>query len=152
LTDVSILTPTNRRTKVKSLKGFGWIIALILSMGYFACDTATLPDDQVDIQGNWELVALGSTTVNDPGRYTVRFNADDTINVQADCNLCNGGYEASGNNLSIGNLACTRAACPPDSLFDEYVAALSSATSYRRSGNQLLIDSGTGAMAFRVSQ
>jgi para-nitrobenzyl esterase len=127
------------------------MIALLVSMGYFACDTATLPDEQIAIQGNWELVELGAVTVNDPSRYTARFNADDTVNAQADCNACNGGYETNGNSLSIATLACTRAACPPDSLFDEYVAALSSATSYRRSGDRLSIDSSGGTMTFRVS-
>ncbi len=137
---------------MKSLKSFGYIFVLLLSMGYFACDTATLPDEQVAIQGSWELEELGTVTVSDPTRYTVRFNADNTVNVQADCNSCNGGYETNGNNLSIGTLACTRAACPPDSLFDEYVAALSSATSYQRSGNQLFIENGGETMRFRVGE
>jgi heat shock protein HslJ len=137
---------------VKSLKGYGWIVALLLSLGYFACDSATLPDEPSANQGDWELVTLGSITVSDPARYTARFNADDTVIVQADCNACNGGYETNGNSLFISTLACTRAACPPDSLFDEYVAALSSATSYQRSGDRLQIDSGSGMMAFRVGQ
>lgn len=121
-----------------------------------ACDQAELPTSSSDNVGQWELHAFemggNIVAISNPERYTVEFTDDGRVNIRADCNRCNGAYEASGSQLTIGPLGCTRAFCGPDSFFNEYVAALESASSYARSGNELAISYSGGTMRFEVSQ
>jgi heat shock protein HslJ len=94
----------------------------------------------------------GVAPVPDPENYTIRFDADGRVNVQADCNLCNGSYQTDGTGLTIGPLACTRAFCPPPSLGNLYTAVLGTTTSFQRTGEQLFINyAGGGAMAFSLA-
>ncbi len=121
-----------------------------------ACDQAELPTSSSDNVGHWELQAFemggNIVAITNPERYTVEFTDEGRANIQADCNRCNGAYEARGSQLTMGPLACTRAFCGPDSFFDEYVAALGSASSFARNGNELVISYSSGTMRFEVSQ
>jgi len=120
-----------------------------------ACDQAELPTSSSDNVGHWELHAFemggNIVAISNPERYTVEFTDDGRVSIGADCNRCNGAYEANGSQLSIGPLGCTRAFCGPDSFFDEYVAALESASSFARRGNELAISYSGGTMRFEVS-
>lgn len=132
-------------------------IAFAMALAVFfltGCDQAALPTSSSDNAGLWELQTFetgGNTvTVPNPERYTVEFTDEGRAAIQADCNRCTGAYEANGNSLSIGPLGCTRAFCGPVSFFDEYVAALEIASSYRRSGDELTISYNGGTMRFEV--
>jgi heat shock protein HslJ len=124
-----------------------------------ACDSSnstTSPDAALeDPTGDWALqsfrLADGSTIpVPDPSHYTLDLGAseDGRAHLRADCNLCNGGYELSGSTLVFGPMACTLAACPPGSLERDYLVALGSTTTYRRSGNALELDYDGGVLHF----
>jgi heat shock protein HslJ len=82
-----------------------------------------------------------------PGGYTLELLPDGQVAVQADCNRGAGGYTLEGNRITIGPLAVTRAACPPGSLGDPFLAQLGMATSYFLDGPYLFLelpfDSGT---------
>ena len=71
------------------------------------------------------------------------------MNTKADCNQCNTSYQVDGETLTTGPLACTRAFCGDDSLSDEYIAALDSATSFANSGSDLLVAYDGGVLRFR---
>ena len=98
-----------------------------------ACETGVSPSSIADLHGGWQLVAfeLDDGTVIRPsgaGALTARFEEDDRLHVNADCNVCNGSYTATAATLTIGPLlACTLAACPPGSRAESYLAALTSA-------------------------
>jgi heat shock protein HslJ len=103
--------------------------------------------------GVWSLQSFDlsggqSVVVSDPAGYTLELAADGSTHVRADCNVCNGGYDLSGRALHIGLLACTRAACPPDSLDGDYLRALSSASSLEKSGDVLRIAYDGGVLRF----
>lgn len=85
-----------------------------------------------------------------PGNYTLEFLPDGGLNVQADCNNATGTYTVSGNQLDMEILATTLAACPPESLSDEYIRLLNDAVAYIRMGEFLFIDImfDTGTMKF----
>jgi len=65
----------------------------------------------------------------DPTRYTVQFREDGTLNVKADCNQKGGTYTYSPEEkrLSIEITHSTMAACPEDSLEEDFVRGLSAA-------------------------
>jgi heat shock protein HslJ len=117
-----------------------------------SCDSVMSPEELSEAQGVWQLVEIsGVVSVSRPEDYTVQFTADGIVRAQADCNRCNGSYEAEGNNLSLGPLACTRAFCGPSSLFDEYVTALQTASSFVRRGSELELGTSSGTLKFEVS-
>jgi len=83
----------------------------------------------------WRLVeiqsmddATGTKRPDDPSRYTMRLNADGTVNMHLNCNRANGTWriapsaDPTNGRFEFGPLATTKALCPPPSL-DEEVAS-----------------------------
>ena len=134
-----------------------WALALcILTMAACGDDNETAPSAVSFLVGSWELIAIerddGSVaTIDDPASYTATFADDGDLSVRADCNQCNGSYRLEGTMLEISPLACTRAFCGPDSFFDEYTMALTAATTFSRSGDELRIDYDGGTLVFRAA-
>jgi len=122
---------------------------IIGMMGVFAsaCSEesgATGPSTASRLEGNWSLVAfepaVGSVeTVEDSQAYTIEFTSDGQLGMRADCNRCSSSYEARGLDLSVGGLACTRVACPPESKSNEFIRAVSDASSYLRHDETLFL-------------
>lgn len=109
--------------------------------------SAAVPQDAPgqDLLGTtWQWVAFvgpsGSVEVNAPENYTVEFFDDSTFSALADCNMVNGNYITDGNSIGITLGASTNAACPPESLSDQFVASLDAAAVFTFEGSDLLID------------
>ncbi len=87
-----------------------------------------------------------------PENYTVQFKEDGTIRVKADCNVKGGTYSnpRGEGSISIEITHSTMAACPEDSLEDEFVKGLSAAAIYFFQDGDLYIDLkyDTGTMWF----
>ena len=75
-----------------------------------------------------------------PGNYTLEFHPDGVVNLQADCNNASGSYTVQGSQLDIEIMVTTLAACPPESLSEEYIQLLNDAVAYVRQGEVLFID------------
>jgi len=75
-----------------------------------------------------------------PGNYTLEFHPDGVVNLQADCNNASGSYTVKGSQLDIEIMVTTLAACPPESLSEEYIQLLNDAVAYARQGEVLFID------------
>jgi heat shock protein HslJ len=131
-------------------------IILLAGWALASCDSGTSNSEVSELQGDWQLQSFalndGSTVpVPNPEAYTAQFSADGSVNVQADCNRCNGPYEIEGNNIDVGLMACTLAFCGDASLDSQYTAALSGASSFVRSGDELLLSYSGGTMRFQLS-
>jgi heat shock protein HslJ len=92
----------------------------------------------------WEWVRLvdpvqGNRSVPNPADYTLVFNEDGSFYVQADCNNGSGSYVASGERLMMAVGPMTRAMCPPESLFDQYLSLVNSVRRFQIDGSQLLL-------------
>ncbi len=87
--------------------------------------------------------------VETPENYTLTFNEDNTVNIVADCNNASGTYTVA-QSISIEVGPMTMAACPPDSLSDDYIKYLGSAAIYFFEDGNLYIDlfADGGTMAF----
>ena len=89
-------------------------LAMAAGLGLAACsDGVTGPSD---LQGTtWRLKSLetesGRFVPDDPGLFTVQFEADGTVAVRAECNGCGGSYSLNGDRLTVGPLVCTLIAC-----------------------------------------
>lgn len=80
------------------------------------------------------------THPNMPANYTLEFMPDGQVAVQADCNRANGTYTVTGSQIDIELGPTTLAACPEDSLSDEYLRLLDDAVIYFREGDFLYLD------------
>jgi len=75
-----------------------------------------------------------------PGNYTLRFDPDGSLSVQADCNQVGGTYKVDGNRLTVQLGPSTMASCPEGSLGDRFLANLEGANSFFFVEGDLLID------------
>ncbi len=83
---------------------------------------------------------------------TANFGADGVLSGAAGCNNYTGGYTTTGKDgIAIGPLASTMMMCSePEGVMEQealYLAALSTAATYRRDGNQLELRTADGALA-----
>jgi heat shock protein HslJ len=91
-------------------------------------------DDELT-SAEWQWFAVTSpeamAEVTDPTRYTLTFMEDNSLSIQADCNVVLGTYVAGEDgSLSIMLGASTLAACPPDSQDVEFLGYLANARFY----------------------
>ncbi|GMR23550.1 MAG: hypothetical protein BMS9Abin37_1991 [Acidobacteriota bacterium] len=126
-----------------------------------ACDTSestTSPDNEIeDPTGAWALQSFqlgdgSSIPVPEPASYTLELGTTEAgrANIRADCNVCKGAYEISGSTITFGVMACTLAACAPDSLERDYLFALGSTSTYQRSGDTLSLTYDDGVLRFQA--
>ena len=140
-------------TKVRD-KWLRLMLSVAAMLTVAACETGVSPSSIADLHGGWQLVAfeLDDGTVIRPsgaGALAARFEEDDRLQINADCNVCSGSYAATASTLAIGSrLACTLAACPPGSLADSYLAALTSARSWELDDAELLVTYDEGRLRF----
>jgi len=85
-------------------------------------------------------LANGSELIpSDPALYTLALGADGSVALRADCNRGAGRFELDGERLTFAPFATTRAACPPGSLEQPYLAQLGSALAYAFEGGRLVV-------------
>jgi heat shock protein HslJ len=127
-------------------------LVLAAALAVSCSDSPSGPDEPESILGPWELQSIqiaGQPAASvESGLYTADFTADGHVSARADCNRCSGPYSSSGARLEIGVLACTRAYCGDESLFDEYAGALDGAMSFARSSSGLEIRYAGGVLRF----
>ncbi len=137
----------------------------------FAIDgtTLTMTDDQDKtilryeategseaIQGDWEVTSYyaGTAITSVLGGVTMTAKFEDgTVSGNTGCNSFNGPYEIDGQNITIGPLASTLAACPTPELSTQetnYLNALQLAKTFQVTGDQLDLfrEGGTYAVSF----
>ena len=85
-----------------------------------------------------------------PENYTLNLLPDGKVSIRADCNLGGGVYRLDESKISIEITHTTRAACPPESLDQNYIRDLNAAAIYFFKADVLYIDlkHDTGTMKF----
>ncbi len=80
---------------------------------------------------------------------TANFGADGQLSGSAGCNNYTASYQTDGSTITIGPAASTKKACEQAVMDQEqqYLAALSTAATYRIDGNQLELRTAAGALA-----
>jgi heat shock protein HslJ len=96
----------------------------------------------------WRVTAVATLTpawqgvvpAADQLRYTITFANDGTAAIKADCNQVTATYTTTpGGSITITPGPTTLAMCPPDSMGQQFVAALSSVNSYSVNGDSLTL-------------
>ncbi len=85
-----------------------------------------------------------------PGNYTLKLLPDGKVSIRADCNGGGGVYRLDESKISIEITHTTRAACPPESLDQNYIRDLNAAAIYFFKADVLYLDLkyDTGTMKF----
>ena len=139
--------------------------ALIAAVSLTACQgsspTAPSPSSttppggalSIDTNAVWKLQSLARTdssdvTIVDPSRFTMSLGDDQVLHAQADCNKATGGYTTSGNTISIGPLASTKAYCASAPADTDYLSLLSGENTVSISGSALQLSSSRGTLRF----
>ncbi|MET0554346.1 MAG: META domain-containing protein [Vicinamibacteria bacterium] len=138
---------THRNTRRAAL------LAVLLSA---ACaDGPTAPSDVLETE--WRLASVqlpGASPVANgrPDRFTLRLGADGNAGARVSCNVCGGGYQLSGDRLTVSSLACTLAFCAPiegvPTAIDAYPTLLEGATAVSGDGATLTLTSERGTLRF----
>jgi para-nitrobenzyl esterase len=106
-------------------------LLLATALLYAAAAPAQTPaaPSAAELEGtSWQLVKIetldGKTHVpSDRGRYMVAFAPHGELSARIDCNRGAGTWASTeAGSLALGELATTRALCPPGSLYDEIIA------------------------------
>ncbi|MCC6626153.1 MAG: META domain-containing protein [Chloroflexi bacterium] len=92
----------------------------------------------------WQRTQMSDGAViqpTDPSKYTLQFNADGSLAIQADCNRVVGQYTAtSAGQLTITLGPTTTAACPPGSLDQRYLQQLGDVVTYVTRNGKLYLN------------
>ena len=118
----------NKNLKLSTLASYLLTLALVAT----ACSSTATSTSSDTIQGIvWQWTSVTSQTTNettsvpDPKKYTITFNADGTLTGKADCNTFNGTYsQENGFTIKLG--ATTMAFCGEASLDRQYLTLLGS--------------------------
>lgn len=74
-----------------------------------------------------------------PERYTLEFQADGKAAIRADCNRGATSFTLSGNALTFGPIATTRAMCPPGSRDADFLKGLQEVSRHLFRGDDLVL-------------
>ena len=117
----------------------------------------TAAQDPAELEGkSWVLTQMldanGDTQIVDIG-VNAEFDGS-SISGTSGCNRYNASYEASGDEISFGQIAGTQMACEPDvmGVEDRYLELLSQIGSFRISGRSMSMNDTEGTPVLQFSQ
>lgn len=99
------------------------------------------------VVGSWRLLTIetrdtGEQAIPAEDTYRIQFADDGSLEGIADCNYFHGTYTTNADDqLRLGPLEQTRAACDLPSYWHRYLAVLQSALRYERMGDRLVVHS-----------
>ena len=109
--------------------------------------------DLINVTWRWQQTVYHNDRKNvplNPANYTLKLLADGKVGIRADCNRGGGVYTLRGNEIAMEIAYTTRAACPPESLGQDFIKDLNAAARYFMEAGILYIDLklDTGTMKF----
>ena len=124
------------------------IVLFLISISLAACVHSTPKNELIspELPGTaWQWQELVETEpasqslVPQPKNYTLIFQPDNTLAVQADCNQAKGSYTQKDNTLTITLGPATMAFCGEDSLDQHYLTLLGSVGNYSIENGRLVL-------------
>jgi heat shock protein HslJ len=113
------------------------VVILILALANPLASAVADDPKPVELQGpTWTLVEIASmddseTSPQEGGVYTLAFQDDGSVQVQADCNRGRGSFQSEGpGQIQFGPIAVTRMLCPGDSIDGKFLQNLEYVRSY----------------------
>ena len=131
------------------------ILAGLLSACSTSSESLLSPSSAAPLDGTWRLTRMTSAAgVHDEALSANRFNVTFTstsVSAKVDCNRCGGSSTLSDGTLTLGALACTRAACDSSPVDSQFAALLSGSKTVTVS-ERVLVLSGADGSALRFEK
>jgi heat shock protein HslJ/predicted flap endonuclease-1-like 5' DNA nuclease len=130
------------------------LITLVGLIG-FSVAVVSAQDDLTGVEWQWTSMtdaAGATTTVSDPGQYTLNFAEDGTVSGRADCNNYTGTYTQDGDALDITLGAMTLVACEEGSQEAVFRQTLDSVVAGGVDGNNLTLRTADDAQTMVFQQ
>jgi len=130
------------------------LLGLIFLVLLSACGYLQTGADIVDIPWQWTSLSenepASQSIVPNPENYTIIFDRDGSMNIQADCNIVSGSFSVDGTSLTLVLGPSTLAFCGEESLDLMFNELLSSVESYTIENDQLVLnlENDSGKMTF----
>lgn len=123
-------------------------------------DEGRIPAPPAELVGVWQWVEFEdfgegtSIIVEDPTKYTIKFNDDNTYEVVADCNLSSGNFRALEGGIVIEGGPTTLAECGEGSHYDAFLTKLGAVATYVLQDGKLYLNlmMDSGNMVFVPAQ
>ncbi len=96
----------------------------------------------LDITWKWQQTVYDNDKKKrppNPENYALRLWPDGKVSIRADCNLGGGVYTLRSSEIYIEITHTTMAACPPESLEQDYIHDLNTASHFRMEGDSLYL-------------
>lgn len=140
-----------RRTLLQSataLAAFGAFAKLEPGVAQDATPDSATPETTTGIPPiRWALASIDSgedsLVPDNANNFTLQFGPDGRVGIKADCNAAGGSYELEGESIAITDVFSTMAFCGDDSLDQDFLAAIQTATTFsisRDPGDQLALN------------
>lgn len=133
------------------MKKIKFLMLLSVAIGLGSCNTARVNSNS--LQGEWQLVTMGTTAVTAEAQPTLKLNVKEMkVNGSDSCNTFMGGIvKVSDNELVFSDLASTLMLCPDKmEVADAFGSAMKKVAKYEVNDKQLLLkdDKGTVLLTF----
>jgi len=116
--------------------------------GWLLCIVAAAAGQSSIVGPVWRwnrLSGADPVDVASPSAYTLELRPDGRYAIRADCNTGSGTYALGDDRFELGPGPMTQAACGGDSLSNRFVQLLALARTFRRTGDSLILELGSGA-------
>ena len=134
------------------MKKIKFLMLLSVAIGLGSCNTARVNSNS--LQGEWQLVTMGTTAVTAEAQPTLQLNIKEMkVNGSDSCNTFMGGItNITDKDLVFSELATTLMLCPETTMqvADTFGAAMKKVAKYEVNDKQLLLkdDKGTVLLTF----
>ena len=143
----------NKHFNFTLLKAMSLLLVLAVVTGCVSTQVSLpLPTDT-----GWELTSiqydeLEGKTPGPEENYSITFQADGRLHGQVDCNRYMSSYTEDDGALEIMMIASTMAACPPGSIYQDYLKALEAVTGYFADEDKLTLHFSGGSLEYAPAQ
>lgn len=128
------------------MKKIKFLMLLSVAIGLGSCNTARVNSNS--LQGEWQLVTMGTTAVTAEAQPTLQLNIKEMkVNGSDSCNTFMGGIaNITDKDLVFGELATTLMLCPQTTMkvADTFASAMKKVAKYEVNDNQLLLKDDKG--------
>ena len=126
----------------------------IIVIGLYGCKAELRAADKAELVGSWTVEYIGERPVIDYSPAFIEFSVDDMVGGNASCNRFTSNYTLSDGQLSFGQAAATRMACPEALMEQEqrFLAALSRVAQVQLENDMLELTDAGGDLVFRASR
>lgn len=129
-----------------------YLVIAVVSL--YGCDTDMPVVDKSELIGSWTVEFIDEHPVIDNSPAFIQFTEENMVSGNSSCNRFTGSYAFSETQLSFGQAATTRMACPQILMEQEqhFLVALSKVAQVKLENGMLELIAADGTLVFKASR